>query len=1176
MNIRYISIVAFLFLVASHLLNCESPTKPKRDAPLDVEGENYQVPDTPSVISSGQNVNFGESYTVSWNEVERANQYIVEESIDSLFVSAVTDTVSGTSQDFHHYVNSLTQFFYRVKGINGEYKGDWSNTVDIIINQLDTPQLSSKNETIISGNEYSITWAVVDSAQSYILQESTNNSFTNALEVTSDSTSYKTSHTIESPTIYYYRIKALNGEYMSGWSNTVEVIINPPIPTAPVLETPVVHWDNIIVNWDAVSFATSYTIEESDNNSFTDAQSYEIGNTTSYVFSSDVSETKTFYYRVKADGISGTSDWSNTLECIMVPFELVLTVSENEVFSEDDFTLNWNDVDASSYTIEEATNINFNNATSISVSGTIKSFNYYSETQQTYYYRLRAHSGNITSDWSNSIEVVITPPAPSAPFLSEPVVNQNSVTVSWEKVKYATSYTLESAENSNFTDANLFEIETTTSKTFSYNISESTTFYYRVKALGLSGSSSWSNLVTVTIKPVKHELILEINPSGSGATEPPTGSYIYNENTVVTITASPMEGYRFVSWTGDVADKNSSSTTVTMSGDKTVTANFEEIPATSQEIALVSIPAGTFQMGSDDGGDNEKPVHTVTLDYSFEMSQTEITQEQYETIMGENPSSFSGTNLPVETVSWYDAVTFCNNLSSSEGLQPCYNLTTWECDFSKNGYRLPTDAEWEYACRAGTTTKYYTGNSESDLARAGWYPGNSTSTHPVRDKEPNKWNSYDMHGNVIEWCNDRYDEKYYSYSSSHNPIGSSTGTARIRRGGSYDDAAIGHRSACRSFSQPGYSVSRIGFRVVSGAFTPGYSISGTITGASGVTVTLSGDTDDSKVVTTNGGSYSFTVVYGGSYNVTPSKEGYMFIPTSQTFNNMTSAQTQDFFGSQIIEFQDITFVSIPGGQFPMGDTEGVGDADEKPVHAVTLSPFEMSAYEITTEQYVQFLNEALKSGDITFSDLMSVKGAHGECSGKEYINLYYTSGENYNITYLDGVFFVVSGFEKWPMMYVTWYGAKGFALYYGADLPTEAEWEYTCRGKKQYKYGTDDGTISSAKANYDYNFTGKHSPVDVGKYPANPLGLYDMSGNVWEWCHDWYGSYTSENVTNPTGAQTGSNRVKRGGSARWSNRWPKVWPTGDCRSANRNSNDPSYRDNYLGFRVVRRPGGVTY
>ncbi|MFC1561009.1 SUMF1/EgtB/PvdO family nonheme iron enzyme [Candidatus Latescibacterota bacterium] len=245
------------------------------------------------------------------------------------------------------------------------------------------------------------------------------------------------------------------------------------------------------------------------------------------------------------------------------------------------------------------------------------------------------------------------------------------------------------------------------------------------------------------------------------------------------------------------------------------TPSWSITPSAYSPPEMVSIPAGNFQMGSTTGEAYEQPVHTVTLS-AFEMSTTEITQGQYTAIMGSNPSYFTGDdNLPVEMVDWYDAVKFCNRLSDRVGLEQCYDESTWECDFSKTGFRLPTEAEWEYACRAGTTTKYYTGDTESDLARAGWYSGNSGSkAHPVGQKESNAWGLYDMHGNIWEWCHDWYDSEYYTKSPTNNPTGIQSGLYRVNRGGRWDYSAGGCRSAMRAGHDPNLKHNTLGFRIV--------------------------------------------------------------------------------------------------------------------------------------------------------------------------------------------------------------------------------------------------------------------------------------------------------------------------------------------------------------------------
>jgi serine/threonine protein kinase/formylglycine-generating enzyme required for sulfatase activity len=230
---------------------------------------------------------------------------------------------------------------------------------------------------------------------------------------------------------------------------------------------------------------------------------------------------------------------------------------------------------------------------------------------------------------------------------------------------------------------------------------------------------------------------------------------------------------------------------------------------------LVDIPGGSFLMGSDKGGGDEKPVHTVTL-AAFQMTDTEVTQSQYQAVMGNNPSFFkSSGNNPVERVSWFDAIAFCNKLSERAKLEPCYTLSTGACDFSKSGFRLPTEAEWEYACRAETGGDYSTGNSPADLARAGWYADNSGERpHPVGQKAPNAWRLFDLHGNVWEYTNDWYAKDYYAKSPKDNPTGPSSGGDKVLRGGSWIDNATGCKASTRRSYEPKKSYSDIGFRVV--------------------------------------------------------------------------------------------------------------------------------------------------------------------------------------------------------------------------------------------------------------------------------------------------------------------------------------------------------------------------
>ncbi|MCL2293645.1 MAG: formylglycine-generating enzyme family protein [Spirochaetes bacterium] len=265
-------------------------------------------------------------------------------------------------------------------------------------------------------------------------------------------------------------------------------------------------------------------------------------------------------------------------------------------------------------------------------------------------------------------------------------------------------------------------------------------------------------------------------------------------------------------------------------------------------IEMRLIPGGTFTMGSNDPTDaNARPAHTVTI-YAFWMSRFLVTQAQYEAVMGTNPSGFIDPNRPVEAVSWFDAIVFCNLLSIMEGLSPAYEMETttsglWSTDpalwgevpdsfghanFERwnavrvvpgsSGYRLPTEAQWEYACRAGTTTPFNTGVSiNRSQANFNSHPGGNTSA--VGSYAPNAWGLYDMHGNVWEWVWDWF--AFYSSTPRTNPaVGPRTpaadGTVRVVRGGSWISREYGLRSAYRNLYNPWERsiYGNVGFRVV--------------------------------------------------------------------------------------------------------------------------------------------------------------------------------------------------------------------------------------------------------------------------------------------------------------------------------------------------------------------------
>jgi len=215
---------------------------------------------------------------------------------------------------------------------------------------------------------------------------------------------------------------------------------------------------------------------------------------------------------------------------------------------------------------------------------------------------------------------------------------------------------------------------------------------------------------------------------------------------------------------------------------------------------LVEIKPGRFMMGSpasEPGRSDDETQHEVTISKAFLLGQTEVTQAQWQAVMGSNPSRFSGNpNHPVEQVSWNDAQEFCRRLSQKTGM----------------AFRLPTEAEWEYACRSGTTAAYSFGNDASRLREHAWFEDNSGgSTKPVATRKPNAWGLYDMHGNVWEWCSDRYGT--YPSGAAIDPQGPRSGKGRVLRGGSWWFPSNRCRASSRSYLYPGLFNGNFGFRV---------------------------------------------------------------------------------------------------------------------------------------------------------------------------------------------------------------------------------------------------------------------------------------------------------------------------------------------------------------------------
>ena len=354
-------------------------------------------------------------------------------------------------------------------------------------------------------------------------------------------------------------------------------------------------------------------------------------------------------------------------------------------------------------------------------------------------------------------------------------------------------------------------------------------------------------------------------------------------------------------------------------------------------LEMVHIPAGCFNMGSEKGKEDEKPAHPVRVS-SFYISRTPVTNPQYKALMGYVPSeeSPSADNYPVENVSWREAVCLCNNLSKEIGLRPSYCLDTWEFDLNGYGFRLPTEAEWEYACRAGTHTEYYTGDSEEDLKKAGWYGSNAGAVCKVGLKAPNAFGLCDMHGNVFEWCNDWYAADYYAKcENALDPIGPETGETKVCRGGYWLTTPEACTTYYRANHSPRSSYPTTGFRV-----------------ALGIPSENSGKKTDDKRAKIYLHREKLPV---GKEDTVRSESGEVETETSEL--RRKSIELNDELQLELAE--------VPAGSFIMGLEELTEDI-EKPI--VDIDNFWISRTPVTNGQYAVYLNAALKENRLAVNE----------------------------------------------------------------------------------------------------------------------------------------------------------------------------------------------------------------
>ncbi|MBP5637974.1 MAG: formylglycine-generating enzyme family protein [Victivallales bacterium] len=617
------------------------------------------------------------------------------------------------------------------------------------------------------------------------------------------------------------------------------------------------------------------------------------------------------------------------------------------------------------------------------------------------------------------------------------------------------------------------------------------------------------------------------------------------------------------------------------------------------ELWLRRIPMGAFIMGSPEdelGRNDDETQHEVILTQDYYIGVFECTQKQWELVMGNNPSSSIGDCRPVEQV----VFSMIRGWKSTEGGGwPKYGYSVDTDSFmgklrTRTGltFDLPTEAQWEYACRAGTTTALNSGKkllmeeNDSNLSEVGRYGDNRKdgkggfSQHTtVGSYLPNAWGLYDMHGNVYEWCLDWYGN--YGTETVDNPVGKEYSFNHVLRSSGFNSPAFDCRSANRNSFGNNNSY-RNGFRVhchlnlvktIDGMSNIKHANSGDIIHVTANVAEegmefdkwLSDDVEfsDATAMKTTFVMPSHDVTVTATYIPKQNNEDalYMVVDLSGGADAekypVRYTNTAPDLSSDTCRTTELWLRKIPGGTFIMGSPlDEPGRNSDEIKHEVTLTEdFFIGVFECTQRQWELIMSSSpsLNKGKCRPVESVSYEIIRGTCehNGAGWPQFGHS---------VDSTSFMGKLQMKTGLIF---------------DLPTEAQWEYACRagtttslnsGKNLTNWSGYDDAANEVGRYYPNQSDGKggyrYEHTTVGSYLSNSWGLYDMHGNVHEWCLDWYDDYATEPINDPVGAISGTKRVKRGGSWLWYSMGRSAW---------RSSCIPSYDNDDTGFRVLCIP-----